>query len=151
MHLRIATQDDLNDLLHFEQAVVSAERPFNEHIKKTNATYYDLPTLIDSTLSQILVLEENTKITATGYIQIRHSKQSLSHVNHGYLGFMYVLPEYRGRGFNRLIMDALIGWGKSQGVEVFYLDVYADNQTAIHAYEKLGFSPSLVEMKLECA
>lgn len=149
MHLRIATQHDLNDLLQFEQAVVEAERPFNKHIKENNATYYDLPSLISETYSQLLVLEDNTQIIATGYIQIRESKNSLSHQKHGYLGFMYVLPDYRGRGFNRLVMDALIDWGKAQGISVFYLDVYAENQAAINAYQKLGFEPSLVEMKLE--
>jgi GNAT superfamily N-acetyltransferase len=150
MHLRIATQDDLNDLLQFEQAVVEAERPFNQHIKAKKATYYDIPALINETNSQLLVLEERGQIIATGYIQIRPSKQSLSHKMHGYLGFMYVVPEFRGKGLNRLIMDGLIGWGKAQGIEVFYLDVYADNQAAINAYEKLGFKPSLVEMKLHC-
>ena len=151
MHLRIATQDDLTDLLHFEQAVVEAERPFNKHIKGKKATYYDLPLLINDINSQLLVLEETGEIIATGYIQIRSSKKSLSHQEHGYLGFMFVLPDYRGRGFNRLVMDALIGWGKAQGIDVFYLDVYAENQAAINAYKKLGFEPSLVEMKLECA
>ena len=149
MHLRIATQDDLNDLLQFEQAVVEAERPFNQHIKAKQATYYDIPALINEINSQLLILEEKDQIIATGYIQIRPSKQSLSHEKHGYLGFMYVASEYRGRSLNRIVMDALIGWGKAQGIDVFYLDVYAENQAAINAYQKLGFKPSLVEMKLD--
>jgi len=151
MHLRIATQDDINDLLNLEQAVVEAERPFNSHIKANNAIYYDLPALINESNSQVLVLEEKNQLIATGYIQIRASKQSLSHEQHGYLGFMYVAPDFRGRGLNRLVMDALVGWGRAHGVNIFYLDVYADNQAAINAYQKLGFTPSLVEMKLECA
>ncbi len=151
MHLRIATQDDINDLLNLEQAVVEAERPFNSHIKANNAIYYDLPALINESNSQVLVLEEKNQLIATGYIQIRASKQSLSHEQHGYLGFMYVAPDFRGRGLNRLVMDALVGWGRAYGVNIFYLDVYADNQAAINAYQKLGFTPSLVEMKLECA
>lgn len=61
---------------------------------------------------------------------------------------MYVEPEYRGLGINKLVMENLIEWSKEQGVLDFYLDVYDGNDAAIRAYEKVGFSKSLVEMKI---
>ena len=90
----------------------------------------------------------NGQIIGTGYAKIRASKKSLKHTKHSYLGFMYVAPTHRGLGINKLIMDRLIDWSKKEGIHDFYLDVYAENDSAIKAYEKVGFVKSVVEMKI---
>ena len=149
MQFRQATLSDVNALLALEQAVVNAERPFNSAIKAQGARYYDIPALITDDDSYLLVAEDNGAIVATGYVQIRQSKPSLEHNVHGYLGFMYVAPAYRGMGLNKQIIDTLMAWAESKQVFDFYLDVYADNRAAINAYEKVGFQPSMLEMKLQ--
>lgn len=149
MQIRQATLSDVNALLALEQAVVDAERPFNSAIKAQGARYYDIPALITDDDSYLLVAEDNGAIVATGYVQIRQSKPSLEHNVHGYLGFMYVAPAYRGMGLNKQIIDTLMAWAESKQVFDFYLDVYADNRAAINAYEKVGFQSSMLEMKLQ--
>ena len=149
MQIRQATLSDVNALLALEQAVVDAERPFNSAIKAQGARYYDIPALITDGDSYLLVAEDKGAIVATGYVQIRQSKPSLEHNVHGYLGFMYVAPAYRGMGLNKQIIDALMAWAESKQVFDFYLDVYADNRAAINAYEKVGFQSSMLEMKLQ--
>ena len=149
MQFRQATLSDVNALLALEQAVVDAERPFNSAIKAQGARYYDIPALITDDDSYLLVAEDNGAIVATGYVQIRQSKPSLEHNVHGYLGFMYVAPAYRGMGLNKQIIDTLMAWAESKQVFDFYLDVYAENRAAINAYEKVGFQPSMLEMKLQ--
>ena len=149
MQFRQATLSDVNVLLALEQAVVDAERPFNSAIKVQGARYYDIPALITDDDSHLLVAEDNGAIVATGYLQIRQSKPSLEHNVHGYLGFMYVAPAYRGMGLNKQIIDTLMAWAESKQVFDFYLDVYAENRAAINAYEKVGFQPSMLEMKLQ--
>ena len=149
--IRKALISDQASLLTLEQAVVEAERPFNLTLKAHDAVYYDLQHLITQSDSHLVVAESNKQIIATGYAQIRDSKQSLKHSKHAYLGFMYVAPEYRGLGINKLIMESLIEWSKAQGVSDLYLDVYAENKAAIRAYEKVGFEQSLVEMKINLA
>jgi RimJ/RimL family protein N-acetyltransferase len=94
------------------------------------------------------VAEDGNNIIATGYAQIRPSRQPLVYDQHSYLGFMYVAPDYRGQGINQQIIDLLVRWSQEQGIQECYLDVYAGNTAAIRAYEKLGFKPSLIEMKL---
>ena len=148
MKYRAATIADLPTLLALEQAVVEAERPFNAAIREQGATYYNIEDLILSDNSYMLVVELNEQIFATGYAQIRASKVSLNHDQHGYLGFMYVQPEHRGKGLNQEIMQRLIAWCESKGITDFYLDVYAENKSAVRAYEKLGFAPTLMEMSL---
>ncbi|MBQ4878112.1 GNAT family N-acetyltransferase [Pseudoalteromonas luteoviolacea] len=147
MHFRAATLEDKAALLNLEQAVVDAERPYNNQIK-ADAHYYDLDKLLQSEQASVQVAECNNQIIATGYVQIRLSKQSLEHEQHGYLGFMFVSPEFRGQGLNQKITQRLIDWAESKGIYDFYLDVYNDNQAAINAYQKLGFKPSLLEMKV---
>jgi len=149
MQIRQATLSDVNALLALEQAVVDAERPFNSAIKAQGARYYDIPALVTDDDSYLLVAEDNGAIVATGYVQIRQSKPSLEHNVHGYLGFMYVAPAYRGMGLNKQIIDTLMAWAESKQVFDFYLDVYADNRAAINAYEKVGFQSSMLEMKLQ--
>ncbi|WP_247686903.1 GNAT family N-acetyltransferase [Pseudoalteromonas luteoviolacea] len=147
IHFRAATLEDKAALLNLEQAVVDAERPYNNQIK-ADAHYYDLDKLLQSEQASVQVAECNNQIIATGYVQIRLSKQSLEHEQHGYLGFMFVSPEFRGQGLNQKITQRLIDWAESKGIYDFYLDVYNDNQAAINAYQKLGFKPSLLEMKV---
>ncbi|MCL1065592.1 GNAT family N-acetyltransferase [Shewanella olleyana] len=148
LKFRKATSQDIDLLKGLEQQVVQAERPFNSSIKSENAYYYDLESLLTDDQSYILVGEIEGRIIATGYVQIRSSKRSLNHDKHGYLGFMYVAPEHRGHGINQLLIDKLVQWSKQRLVNDFYLDVYDDNEAAIRAYKKLGFSKTLVEMKL---
>ena len=148
MNFREATSQDIPRLLELEQCVVEAERPFNASIKSGTAIYYDLDDLVMSNKALLLVLEEDDNIVATGYAQIRPSKVSLAHEHHSYLGFMYVAPSHRGQGINAALIEQLVAWSKRQGVTDFYLDVYAQNESAIKAYEKVGFKSSMVEMKL---
>ena len=146
--IRKALSKDQSALLNLEQKVIEAERPFNNTIKSENAIYYDLNNLVADDASYLIVAELKGKIIGTGYAQIRESKKSLKHSKHAYLGFMYVEPDYRGLGINKLIIDNLIDWSKQQGIFDLYLDVYDGNDAAIRAYEKVGFSKSLVEMKI---
>ncbi len=146
--IRVALKSEKETLLNFEQKVVEAERPYNRNIKAENSLYYDMDNLLTCEMTKLIVAEHDNKIIATGYIQIRQSKKSLQHAQHGYLGFMYVATEFRGLGLNKKIMDNLIHWARTKGITDFYLDVYRDNNAAISAYEKVGFTQSLVEMKL---
>jgi GNAT superfamily N-acetyltransferase len=146
--IRAAVQADLSILKEFEQGIIATERPFNDCLKPEHICYYDIGALIDGENSSVMVAEENGVIVGSGYARIRESKAHLTHDFHAYLGFMYVASTHRGQGINQLVIQALINWGKEQGMQEFYLEAYADNESALKAYEKLGFKASLVEMKL---
>ena len=146
--IRAAIQADLPILREFEQDIIATERPLNDCLKSEYICYYDIGALIDSDRSCVIVAEDNGIIIGSGYARIKESKAHLQHKLHVYLGFMYVVPSYRGLGVNQLVIKALIRWGKIQGKQDFYLEAYADNLPALKAYEKLGFKASLIEMKL---
>ncbi len=145
---REALSGDIPALRQLEQGVVEAERPFNSAIKDKDVIYYDLNTLISSEHACLLVAEYQGELIASGYARIEASKQAFTHEQHGYLGFMYVSPDHRGKGINQQLMGRLLSWCQQQGISDFYLDVYSMNAGAIRAYEKLGFTANKVEMKL---
>jgi GNAT superfamily N-acetyltransferase len=146
--IRAAVQADLPILKEFEQGIIATERPFNDSLKSEYICYYDIGALIDGENSRVLVAEDDGVIVGSGYARIRESKAHLTHDFHVYLGFMFVASTHRGQGINQLVIQSLIRWGKTQGMQDFYLEAYADNNSALKAYEKLGFKTSLLEMKL---
>jgi len=148
MEYREAKLGDLPKLLEIEQYIVDAERPFNTHIKSGSPTYYDINELIRSSDSMVMLGVEQGEIVATGYAQIRQSKDSLEHEFHSYLGFMYVSPDFRGKRINGEIIEQIKSWSLKKGINHLYLDVYAENTAAMKAYQKVGFDPCLLEMKL---
>ncbi|MGB4504349.1 MAG: ribosomal protein S18-alanine N-acetyltransferase [Syntrophaceticus sp.] len=50
-----------------------------------------------------------------------------------------VHPDYRSRGYGRLLMMTLIEYSKEHGVDTMILEVRVSNSTAIKLYTSLGF------------
>lgn len=137
---------DLDTLLSFEQALIDFERPLDETIKGGDISYYDVENMIASESVEIVVAVSGGEMVGCGYASIEDSKPYLTHSQHAYLGFMYVVPEHRGKGVNRLIIEELKLWSISNGVTQMRLEVFASNPAAIKAYEKVGFAARLLEM-----
>jgi len=145
--IRTATINDLDTLLRFEQGVIKAERPFDVTIKDGHVNYYDIVHLIEVPHIEIVVAESGSEIIGCGYARIENGRIYLKHKQHAYLGFMYVDPAHRGKGVNKLVIEALTKWAISQNMTELRLDVYDENAPALRAYEKAGFSKHLVEMR----
>lgn len=85
-------------------------------------------------------------LVGCGYARIDPAKPYLQYDRQSYLGFMYVVPEFRGRGINQMILDDLYRWTLSRGVTEIRLEVYPANSAAVRAYEKSGFIPYILQM-----
>jgi ribosomal protein S18 acetylase RimI-like enzyme len=149
MIIREAVESDLEQLYQFEQGVIAAERPFDPTLKPGTINYYDLRGLINSPDSQLIVAEVDGKLIASGYARIEKSEEYLQHERHAYLGFMFVVEEYRGRGINKRIVGELQKFALSKNVDELRLEVYYPNNAAIRAYEKIGFSKHMIEMRIK--
>ncbi len=145
--IRSATQADLPALLEFEQGIVVAERPFDVTLKTGHINYYDLAEIMRSSNCEVVVVEQHGQIVASGFVEILTAKNHLRHDQYAHLCFMYVAPECRGHGLNKLVIDELIARSKARGISEVRLDVYAGNESAISAYEKAGFASHLIEMR----
>ncbi len=146
---RPATLDELPILLEFEQGIIDAERPFDPTLKDGHISYYDLEAFVQADDVEVLVAEIEGHVVGSGYIKIEEGKVYQKHDRYGYIGFVYVRPEHRGKGVVQQIMNGLTEWAQSQGISEVRLDVYAENASAIRAYEKAGFSKNLVEMRID--
>jgi len=59
---------------------------------------------------------------------------------HGFGDFgMLVDRDWRGRGVGSALIQAAIGWARSQGLHKLCLEVFAHNAAAITLYRKSGF------------
>lgn len=145
--IRPARLEDLATLYEFEKGIVEAERPMDSTLKSGKIHYYDIEAMIQAKDVQVLVAEDGVLLVGSAYVAIRESKSYWTHDRHGYLGFMYVLPKYRGQGINGLIMDECIKWSKAQGLEEVQLDVYPENDAAVKAYQKAGMTNHLIKMR----
>lgn len=148
MIVREAKIEDLDVLLKFEQGIVEAERPMNPTLKEGEIHYYDLAALVRSPLASVMVAEINGVVSGSGYALEKEAKDYLKHERYAYLGFMYVVPEHRGKGVNKKILEALLEWARSRDLTEIRLEVYNENLPAIGAYEKAGFERHLLEMRL---
>jgi ribosomal protein S18 acetylase RimI-like enzyme len=148
LKLRQATLKDLDALKIFEQGVIQYERPFAPQLKPDPIHYYAIEDLIKNENSCFLVAEIGNTLIASGYASIEESETTKKERFHAYLGFMYVAPEYRGKGVNGKIVEYLIEWSKKQNLTEIILELYAENQSALKAYKKIGFHPDLIKMRL---
>src|SRR5215212_5428670 len=114
--IRKAREEDLAVLHKFEQGVIEEERNFDPTLKKEQTVYYDLKEMIHSPRTELVVAEINNKVIASGYARIEKSKDYLQHERHAYLGFMFVVPEFRGKGINKAIIETLTNWARLQNV-----------------------------------
>ena len=80
-------------------------------------------------------------------INLAITKSAISEL-FAYLGFMFVREEHRGQGINKLIIQGLVDWTRTKGVNEMRLEVYDGNEAAVKAYEKAGFTKNLVEMRI---
>ena len=145
--IRKAELTDMPTLLQFEQGVVEAERPFTPRMKAGPARYYDMQELITAPYIYLAVAELNGELIGSGYARIETAKHYLNHAQQAYLGFMYVLPQHRGKGVNARILSELETWALNHGVTELRLEVYYLNAIALKAYEKAGFEGYMLQMR----
>ena len=146
--IRPAAAEDLPQLYLFEQGIIATERPFDPTLNDDPIHYYDLPAMIDASEVNLVVAESAEDLIGSGYARIEPAKPYLRHPLHAYLGFMYVEPNHRGKGINRMIIDALKAWALSRNITELRLDVYHANTNAIKAYEKADFCQHMINMRL---
>ncbi|MCH3881251.1 MULTISPECIES: GNAT family N-acetyltransferase [Tenacibaculum] len=146
---RIATLKDLEVLLTFEQGVIEAERPMDPFLKKGNINYYNIEELITAKNTHLIVAVSKDEVVGSGYIRIENSRIYHKNEKHGYIGFMFVKPSFRGKKISGLILESLKNWAKKESLNEIRLDVYHNNPAAIKSYERFGFNKSLVNMRLE--
>lgn len=146
--VREAQLTDLAVLKSFEQELIKAERPYDPTIRDDATSYYDLKDYITRDEVFVVVAVYEDEIVSSGYVFAKPARSYLDHEFYAHMGFMFTLPEFRGKGINQKIIKALSEWASEKNLVEARLTVYNDNHGAIRAYEKAGFSKHLNEMRI---
>jgi ribosomal protein S18 acetylase RimI-like enzyme len=146
--VRSARVSDLPKLLEFEQGIIVAERPFDHTLKPDPISYYDIGEMINADGAEVAVVEIDGRLIASGYAKKKRSRHYLNPTYHAFIGFLYVVPEFRGQGVNQILLDHLFEWSRNNDLPEIHLTVYPGNKSAIRAYEKVGFKSYIVEMRM---
>lgn len=86
-----------------------------------------------------LVMTDGQKIVGTSsFCRSRMTEMA----NYGEIISIYLLPEYMGKRYGRLLLNAVIHELKNMGFEEIFLWVLEDNHRARKFYEKSGFRKS---------
>lgn len=126
LSIKRASLDELDMLMEWRMRVLAevfsdSEQPDWEAIRKNNEDYYK-ETLSDGTHTACFAVnEDDGKIIGCGgicYQKEMPSPDNLTGTN-GYLMNIYTLPEYRGHGVGRRIVEFLIDDAKSGGLKKF--------------------------------
>lgn len=83
-----------------------------------------------------------------GWILLGSTKDPFTDRLCGFIYELFVLEEYRGKGFSKKLMHAAIHYFKQEGYGDVRLSAWANNP-AVKLYEKLGFKTKTVSMSLD--
>jgi GNAT superfamily N-acetyltransferase len=66
---------------------------------------------------------------------------------HGYLAEFFVLPQARGKGLGRALIEGCEAWARERGHKLLTIGVLAKNPSAVRAYEGVGYAPYAIHMR----
>ncbi len=127
--VRNATAADLDAILAIEADCF--------HRQKEQFTRRQIRTLLQNPRATLLVVEGDGQVLGWAASLIRSHRRWKS----GRIYSVGVRTEARGRGLGRLLTLALLDRFKEAGIPRAYLEVRADNTTALGLYATLGFRP----------
>ena len=120
LELRKMAENDVPALTEIEKQCFSD--PWSEKMVRD---------LTDSSWDEVWILSQNE--TILGYINYRFI------AGEGELMRIAVLPEFRGHGYSRKLMDVMVGAASQNQITDLTLEVRAGNEAAIGLYKAYGF------------
>lgn len=149
--IRPATPGDVEQVRVLEKELIKHERGIATAIKEDEELHYqNIPGLIaDKEKTNLLVMELDGQLVACAFGQVREEEHIFKEQYFGYIGMVSVKQEYRGNGYVKHIIQALVAWFKTKNIREVKLQVFTNNIGAVKAYKKLGFEDFLTTMRLE--
>lgn len=127
--LRAATPDDVDALGELDK--ICFTDPWSRDAFEAEIT--------GNNLAEYIVAEKNGEIAA--YMGMWFI------VDEGHITNVAVAPKFRGLGLGREIVQAMIEYGKEEGLVRFTLEVRASNEVAQNLYKSFGFKAEGIRPK----
>ncbi len=97
-----------------------------------------VPYLDQDGVHSLMMTEDGKLIGTSSYSRSRTAQFH----DFGEIISIYLLPEYMGRGYGRLLLEAAVKELEKLGYEDIFLWVLAENRNARKFYERCGFTPT---------
>jgi GNAT superfamily N-acetyltransferase len=66
---------------------------------------------------------------------------------HGFLAEIFVIPEARGQGHGKALIEGCEAWSRARGHALLTINVLAKNARALRAYEGAGYAPYTLTLR----
>lgn len=149
MNIRPATIEDFDALVNLNKAIFINNPKFDSDL---DAEFMDTPQgmkyieeSITDELGLCIVMEENGKLI--GYACGTKKEIPWRKSRYFELSNLGVIPEVKGRGLGRILLEYFETEVKRLGYQKIYLECYAMNSEALNFYRKNGYSD--IDISLE--
>ena len=100
---------------------------------------HDMVKLIIKKNRQFFFLEDGGKIIGFIDALVKKRDEAYKIWKTGHIEAIYVKPEFRGKGYSKMLLDKAIEWFKLKEMEHFTVGTYAPDSKARQFWEKQGF------------
>jgi RimJ/RimL family protein N-acetyltransferase len=137
--IRKATETDAEQIiLHMKKVLVESAQFFATSVEEFNPTIEEEKAWIQAQEENGLVLVAEVNQTIIGLLSFRLS--TTKKFRHKGVFGMSIQESHTNQGIGRMFIKKLLEWAKEDGrVEKITLEVFSNNERAIHLYKKLGF------------
>lgn len=132
--IRAAEPKDAEEIITMVKQVMKETGFFPHTAEEFNITVYNEIEYMKST-ALFLLAEIDGKIVGSATLDRSELKKLKHNVTFG----ITILKEYCGLGIGSILMEKVIEWTKSEGIEKIELEVFENNISAIKLYNKFGF------------
>jgi GNAT superfamily N-acetyltransferase len=97
----------------------------------------------------MLIAEDGGKAEGWAFAYEQHGELFIVEPErrHGFLAEIFVMPEARGKGLGRALIEACEDWARGRGHKLLTIGVLAKNPGAIRAYQASGYAPYAITMR----
>lgn len=147
--IRQASSDEIKTIVELKLRMFE-EAGIKHYLKATAASsiYENYCELYRNLLGVHFVVEEDDEIVACAGAFLKSDIPYCFYEpdQYGFIGDVYVMPEYRNRGYARRLTEEAISWLQAGGVMTIRL---LASPAGRHLYETMGFKPTHeMELKL---
>lgn len=140
MEIKVVTPEMAQDIIDYvknasgETAnLITTPEEFNMPVEQEERY---LKSVLDSRLSNMLVMIEDGNIVGQCGLHGREGRKRIGHVSS--LGIT-ILKSHWNKGIGKKLIQAQIDYAKSNDITKINLEVRVDNEAAVHLYKKMGF------------
>lgn len=146
INIRPARLEDAQALVELNHKIFVDNKNYDEDIKEDPAPKSYFEELINKDGGYFLILEDGGELMGytnggpVTYLPYRKSR-------YFEIENLGVIPERKGEGLGKTLLDEITAWAKKEGYQKIYLHCYSKNSEALGFYKKNGYSE--IDVSLE--